>query len=74
MIKWTSIILTNADDKKYGIDMKIKKIYLGIRVENNDELKELIEIAKEKNVEIVYMKEDKNKFAVSSTSEKCGIA
>lgn len=54
--------------------MKIKKIYLGIRVENNDELKELIEIAKEKNVEIVYMKEDKNKFAVSSTSEKCGIA
>ena len=64
----------NIDDKKYGIDMKIKKIYLGIRVENNDELKELIEIAKEKNVEIVYMKEDKNKFAVSSTSEKCCIA
>lgn len=64
----------NIDDKKYGIDMKIKKIYLGIRVENNDELKELIEIAKEKNVEIVYMKEDKNKFAVSSIDEKCGVA
>ena len=64
----------NIDDKKYGIDMKIKRIYLGIRVENNDELKELIEIAKEKNIEIVYMKEDKNRFAVSSIDEKCGIA
>ena len=56
------------DGKNNYIKMNITKIYIGSKAEHND-LKELIILAKERKIPIVYMKEAKDEYLIVPNNE-----
>ena len=56
-------------DGKNFIKMKISKIYIGAKA-YGDNLSELLYLAKNRKIPVVFMKEDKNNFAIVPDSSK----
>lgn len=52
----------NGDN--YFLKIDITKIYIGAKAKKTEDLEKLLEIASKKDIPIVYMKEDENKFKI----------
>lgn len=53
----------NAFDGKYYCNCKVKKIYIGVKA-NGEQLNTLIQMALNRNIPIVYMKEDEKEYSI----------
>lgn len=51
------------EDEKYYLNLKVKRIFVGIKAKG-EKLEQLIKLASEKNIPIVYMKEDEKEYLI----------
>lgn len=56
----TGITLENG---RYYLNLKVKKIFIGIKA-HREKLEQLIKLASEKNIPVVYMKEDEKEYLI----------
>lgn len=63
------VLNVHFSEGRYFLNLKIKKIYIGVKA-NGEQLNTLIQMALNRNISIVYMKEDEKEYSIIEDTER----